>query len=157
MFEPSRSSSGSTEFASVPVSLVGHDITGLSVVTRPGATVRGRVLWDGDSPRASSVLNIGTENAGVPGAGVISSRIANNGAVNERGDFQIAGVHGTVVFRPWFGERSDGWNLKSVRLAGTEITDTGYSVSTDLDGLEIVMTDRQTTVSGTVKDVQSRP
>lgn len=41
------------EFASEPVTVTGADITGLGIVTGPGTTISGRVVWDGASGRAT--------------------------------------------------------------------------------------------------------
>ena len=51
------------------------------------------------------------------------------------------------------------WFLKSVTLNGENITDVPLDVSTVTDDstLQIVMTDKQTTLSGTVRDTRGQP
>src|SRR5687768_16179301 len=74
------------------------------------------------------------------------------GVVDAKGNFSIIGVHGHIVFHSSFTGVSGPWELKAVRLGGADITDAGYKVAGDIDGLEVVMTDRETNVSGTVTD-----
>ena len=46
-----------------------------------------------------------------------------------------------------------GWFVKRVLLKGNDVT-TGFDVSGDVDGIEVVLTDRTTTVTGTVRDTR---
>src|SRR5262249_18708138 len=65
--------------------------------------------------------------------------------------FEIKGVFGSVQFRP---VGPQGWTLKSVTLNGTDITDRPYDIraGADVNGLEIVLTDRLSTLTGTVRN-----
>jgi hypothetical protein len=47
---------------------------------------------------------------------------------------------------------SDDWQMKRVRRDGVDITDSPLDFSIDVDDLEIELTDRFTTVSGSVSD-----
>jgi hypothetical protein len=49
-----------------------------------------------------------------------------------------------------------GWYLKSVTLNGVDITDTAYEPkpSSNVTGMEVTLTNQQTSVSGTVTDVR---
>jgi hypothetical protein len=67
------------------------------------------------------------------------------------------GVHGHVVFHTSFTGRAAPWTLKAVRIGATDITDVGYTVTSDIDSLEVVMTDRQTRVSGIARDDRYQP
>ena len=46
-----------------------------------------------------------------------------------------------------------GWFVKRILLKGNDVT-TGFDVSGDVDGIEVVLTDRTTTVTGTVRDAR---
>jgi protocatechuate 3,4-dioxygenase beta subunit len=150
------------EFASVPITVTGQDISGLTITTAPGATITGRVIFDGKSPvqrmstgpNASRIL----PSPASPGAAGPSFAIGSldNGVVDESGRFQIRGVNGRIVFRP---VGLQGWYLKSVTLNGVDITDLPYEArgSTPVTGLDVVLTDRQTTLTGTVKDASGKP
>ena len=82
----------------------------------------------------------------------------DNGVVDDAGVFQIKGVSGRGVFRAVSSAPGalTGWTVKSVTLEGVDITDTPYDAkpSSDVSGLRIVMTDRQTTLSGDVRNRQ---
>jgi hypothetical protein len=52
-----------SEVASIRVSVSTRDLTGLHLTTRPGATIRGRVEWDGSSPRPTAPMRISTRSA----------------------------------------------------------------------------------------------
>jgi hypothetical protein len=76
----------------------------------------------------------------------------DSGVVDDAGNFRIRGVSGPVLFRP----NVQGWNLKSVTLNGVDITDSTFDAkpSTDIMGLEVTVTDRQTTLSGVAKNLR---
>ena len=61
-------------------------------------------------------------------------------------------------FRRVPGGGAPGWFLKSVTIDGENITDIPFDVSTARDDtkVEIVMTDKQTTLSGTVRNARGR-
>jgi len=156
---PVRSDTADREFASFPISVDGHDITDLLISTTPEATVRGRVIWEGRSPEPFATQRITVSAAdprmksGVQPSGGSSS----GGTVDAKGNFSIIGVHGHIVFQSSFTGVSGPWHLKAVRLGATDITDVGYNVTRDIDGLEVVMTDRETRVSGNVRDTRNQP
>ena len=143
------------EFASVPISVVGQDISGLTITTHAGWTVAGRVVFEGTSPRPSARPLSVVPVAADPGSGrLVSSRGADNGRVDADGNFRVTGVSGNVLFSTSLFPASESWTLKSVRLRGADITDIGYNVASDIDGVEVVLTDRRTTVSGIAKDAR---
>jgi len=147
---PVRSDTVGRDFASFPISVEGHDITDLLITTIPEATVRGRVIWEGDSPEPFATQRIIATPA--------DSRMNTaTGVVDAKGNFSIIGVHGHIVFHSSFTGVSGPWHVKAVRLGGADITDAGYKVAGDIDGLEVVMTDRATNVSGTVTDTLHQP
>jgi hypothetical protein len=63
--------------------------------------------------------------------------------------FELHGLRGRGFIRA--GTSSD-WHMKRVRREGVDVTDTPVDFATDVDGLEIELTQRQTTVSGGVSD-----
>ena len=156
---PAPSGAGHSESASFPISVKGDDITGLLISTRPGATVIGRVVWEGTSPKPAATLRITLTAAEPmpPMPNLVVNANSLNGNVDNGGNFRISGVQsGYVLFRPFSTRNIEPWTLKSVRLHGADITDVGYNLSADLDGVEVVMTDRQTSISGTARDARRR-
>jgi protocatechuate 3,4-dioxygenase beta subunit len=143
------------EFASIPISVAGQDISGLTVTTHAGWTVSGRVVFEGTSPRPSARPLSVVPVAADPGSGrLVSSRDADNGRVDADGTFRVTGVNGNVLFSTSLLTAGELWALKSVRLRGADITDIGYNVASDIDGVEVVLTDRRTTLSGVAKDAR---
>ena len=48
-----------------------------------------------------------------------------------------------------------GWFVKRVSLRGVDVTTSGFDVNGNVDGIEVVFTDRATTVTGSVRDASS--
>lgn len=147
------------EFGSLAVSISGSDVTGLTIATRQGVTVSGRVIFDGSAPRPDGTSFSVSPLAADPLSPSLRVVVGgpDSGRVDATGRFRIAGVFGNVLFQPSSILRDGPWTLKSVTLNGVDITDVGYSVSEDIDGLEVTLTDRQTSLSGLVKDSRGQP
>ena len=142
-------SSSAPEFASTEVVVDGGDVVGLSLILSSGATARGRIRFDigrpPDGVRPSDVLIgaalLGQHHVGTPG-----------GPPSARDDwsFEVQGLRGRGFIRA--GTLTD-WQMRSVHLAGVDVTDTALDFRDgNIDGLEIELTQRRTTVSGTVSD-----
>jgi hypothetical protein len=155
---PGAAPAADQEFASVPITADGQDITGLIITTGTGATVTGHVTFDGATARPAA----GTSNIPLrvmpaqPDLGApfqVFSNAPDNGVVDEAARFQIRGVSGRVLFR---ANPPPGWFLKSVMLNGVDITDIPYEAkpSSTVDGLEVVLTDRTTNLSGSVRNTR---
>lgn len=92
-------------------------------------------------------------------------RIYDNtqGVVDDKGRFQLRGMYGRALFNvfPAAPMTPGGirWFVKSVTFNGENITDLPLDVSAVTDGstIQIVMTDQQTTLSGTVRDGRRQP
>ncbi len=150
------SRSGDDETASVPFMAGGQDISDLLITTSPGKTISGQVLFEGASAVPAGLrVNASSPDPGSPPL----TRIYDNtqGVVDDKGRFQIRGLSGgraTFNVFPAMPGVGAGWVLKSVTINGENITDIPFDVSTMADDtrIQIVMTNRQTTVSGTVKN-----
>lgn len=149
-----------SEVASMPITVSTEDLTGLHLTTRPGATIRGRVVWEGGSPRPASPMRISTRSSEwspgpLAGETTITYLDLENGTVREDGTFELGGIVGRVLFNA--GAQS--WTLKSVTFNGKDITHTGIDAAS-FEGDErvvIVMTDMATNVSGTAQDARRQP
>ena len=152
-----RAGSADAEGASVSVTADGNDINGLVITTSPGATISGRVIFEGtSSPKPARILL----SPGDP-FGVGSFRILDNtsGSIDQNGQFEIKGAFGRVLFAPGvvgFGPPPVGWSIKSVTFNGANITESPLDLSNvgSVTGVEIILTDKQTTLSGTVRNAQ---
>jgi hypothetical protein len=149
-----------SEVASMPIALSTEDLSGIEVMTRPGANIAGRVEWDGTSLRPTGSLRVNTRSA-VPTSGLLGAESTityvdqQNGSVREDDTWELGGIVGTVLFN--LG--SAPWTMKAVMLNGKEITDIGID-AWSLGGearVVIVMTDKTTDVSGTARAADSRP
>lgn len=123
------------EFAVLPITVAGSDVTGLTLVTKPGVSVSGKAIFPTSAARDSAsrpriVTSAVDSNANIRGS------LNNGGTVDDAGGFQIRDVFGPVLFRAAPGP-SDVV-LKSVTLNGTDITDRPFNAVADTDGLEIV-------------------
>ena len=153
------SSDAPAEFASVPIVVTGQDITGLSIVTGPGATVSGRIVFDGTAPRrgAPSPMRVSSTPADPSRPPLtIGPVAANNGEANADGNFQLAGLTGQVFFNV---PVPAGWMLKSVTLDGGDITDVPLDLTgrQSVSGLVVTLTDKITDVSGQVVNDRGQP
>jgi protocatechuate 3,4-dioxygenase beta subunit len=144
------------ESASMAITVGAGDISNLRVATSPGATVSGRVVFEGSGRRDNGqggrirVIIQSTASAAMMGVPVETGQVADDGS------FELTGVRGQLLFRVAGGP---SWTLKSVSLDGTDITDTPTDLSgpEGLTGLAIVLTDKLTDVSGQVTDGRGRP
>lgn len=143
------------EFASVSVSVDGGDISGLAIATRSGATITGRVFFEGGEPsngtgplliKAVPLDDVSERASGVRKAQVGADRV-----------FELRGVVGVNIFD--FEGVPDGWALKSVSLAGADITDSGHAFdgSSGVADLDVRLTNRLTRLTGLTLDRRSAP
>jgi hypothetical protein len=150
-----------TEFASMPIALATEDLSGIEVVTRPGANIAGRVEWDGTAPRPTGNVRINTRSAiptgfALGGESTITYVDLQSGTVREDDTWELGGIVGTVLFGT---SPAAPWTIKAVTLGGKEITDVGMD-AWSLGGearVVIVMTDRATNVSGTARGADGGP
>jgi protocatechuate 3,4-dioxygenase beta subunit len=146
------------ESGSVPLTVGDADIVNLRVTTSAGATVTGRVVFDGTAPRGDGPggqvrVFPQTTGFGVQMGVPIGS---DSGVVKDDGSFELKGVRGQVLFRVGTGP---AWALKSVSREGTDITDAATDLTgpDGVSGVTIVLTDKLTDVSGQVTDGRGQP
>jgi hypothetical protein len=148
------SNPGPPEFSTAVVAVNGDDISGVRLAPMVPATVTGRVAFD-DAAAAASVKGsaisviaqlLGDERFDGPG---------NFPQSPTRDDFSfevktMPGRIGLRVFAP-SATPTAPWQLKSVRVRGVDVTDTGFDVGAQgVSGVEIEMTGRGQQVSGKV-------
>jgi protocatechuate 3,4-dioxygenase beta subunit len=151
-FRPGESTG---EFASVPVVVSESAVTGLRIVTGKGATISGRVIFEGtskrdDGPAPLRVLAMPADPMNRPmffaGGDPLS-----NGTVDEKGNFQLAAATGRLFLMV---TTPPLWVIKSVTLDGNDITDEPLELTgkQSISGLVIRLTDKLTQISGRVSD-----
>src|SRR5688572_18141396 len=140
LFEP-------PETASMPLSVTSEGISGITLSTRRGGHINGRIVADtgvtGPLPQGVHV-QLQSSNRG----NMMMS--LNNGS----DQFQLAGVSGPT--RIQVNGVPDGWMVKSVLLDGDDVTDSPFDLAGRTAALRVVMTDRVTSLSGTVQSDRTR-
>ena len=147
-----------SEAATVPVNVSG-DIDNLSVTLRPGASVTGRVIFDGTAPRTAPgglasprvTLQQGESN---PVLAMLGS--GSPGEIDADGNFKMTGASGRVFFA--VTGLSPAWAIRSVTLDGDEIVDTpiDFTGKTSVSDVRITLTDKLANISGRVADVKGQ-
>lgn len=144
------------ELARIDLTVGGEDVTGLTLVTAPGANVSGTVVSDTGEPfdfRAQQLqvaARPGSPDAGGPGGG------GGNGRVGDDWSFALRNLTEAVLIRP---SAPQGWTLKSVVLNGQDITDVPMEFPAGLSvaGVQMVLTKKVSAVSGLVTDDKGAP
>jgi hypothetical protein len=136
-------------FASARVTLDGSDLS-VSLTLRGANAFKGRYIFEGGTPpsdlrpptgRMSSIFPMLERDLSLSPAG--------SWTTNEDWTFEAAGLSGQYRVLP---PAPSGWAVKSVRLGDTDVTDAPLDFSAnDIEGVEVLLTQRRTRLSGTVK------
>ena len=146
-----------SEFGSVPLGVAGDDIANIVLVTAKGATALGRLTFeDGAKPASLGTIRISAPSADTGGPLAATAGGAST-TVKPEGIFELKGLAGTRLIRAL--NLPPGWVLKSVRLNGVDVTDTGveFRSGQNVEGLEVVLSNRPTNVTGTVAGSDGAP
>ena len=138
------------EFAMSTLNVAGEDISGVVLTGMRGAKVSGTLRFEnGAKPEGMTAIRM-TAPPSDADSNPMPGMAANT--VKETGSFEIEGLIGNRLFRPM--NLPKGWYLKSVSYNGEDVTDKGvdFKPGEDVNGLEIELTNRSTTINGTVTD-----
>jgi protocatechuate 3,4-dioxygenase beta subunit len=144
-----RSASTEGEFGAVVVSVNAGNVSGVSLITSAGSTIRGRVLFDGaPAPPAGDVAisTMPTDPDLSPKGGDLATA-----SLDADGAFALRGITGTRRLRVIKAPR--GWALESMTLNGVNITDRPLkfgTVAQSIDMVDVLLTNRLTEISGEV-------
>lgn len=144
------------ELARMDLTVGGEDVAGLTLVASAGAHINGAIVSDTGEPFdfRPQQLQITARPAspdGPPGGpGMAAARVGDDWG------FTLRNVNDSVLVRIG-GTQS--WVLKSVRLNGQDITDTPveFASSQVVNGMQIVLTKKVSTLSGLVTDTKGNP
>src|SRR5262249_22461866 len=145
------SDQGKHYISRVPLEVGNADVEGLTVTIVPGATVGGRVIWDGQPALEKDELRVAvqpTDNSPLffPGS-----------RVNADGSFTITDVGDGAYYAVPEGESKDCY-VKDVEYAGRAVLEDGFSVARDsAASLEITISSRGARVQGTVTSEDGLP
>ena len=135
------------EVASVPVSVGAGRTEDVTIQATAGFTVRGRLFVDGaplaatQGARASVVP---ANSAAISAAGIPSSAV-----IAPDGSFVMTGVQGPRLF---IAQGAPGTFLHRALVGGADVTEAGFDVVADVNGVELHLTTRPASVEGTVSD-----
>jgi hypothetical protein len=137
-----------TTFGALLLTVDGN-LSNLVVKTRPGVTLRGRILFEGATPVPEpSKLRINPvpiDFATGPVGGSPASSV-----INDDWTFEVRNMTGTRTITVPFG--AEGWRLKSVVRDGRDITDQPISFGESDVTVEVTLTSNLATVTGSVTD-----
>ena len=153
---PSGMPSSTSEFGSLKVMVGNDDIDNLIVSTSVGATARGVVITDdGSVPtfRADQVSIF--PSPAEPGVMMINP---GQNRINDDYSFELSGLSERRLIRANVGQNL-GWYVKAVLLDGDDVTDSGveFTPGRAYDGLQIVVSQKTTDLSGLVTDDRGKP
>jgi hypothetical protein len=143
-----------SEFAVLPITVGGDDIDNVLITTSLGAVARGVVVSDDGSPMTFRPEQLQlAANMTEPMMMVVGQPQVK---VHPDYTFEIAGLFDRRLIR---ASGPMGWALKSVFLEGVDVTDDGveFTPGRTVEGLQVVMTQKLTNVSGLVTDDRNRP
>lgn len=147
---------GEIEMGTLPVTVAGDDVTGVTVVTGRGATITGAIVaaQGSSATLARGALQVTAQMAGgalggFPGLGGGGGGFGGRN-VAEDGTFTLTNLFGSRLVR--LNGLSQEWMLESVIVDGRDVTDrpVEFAPNEDITGARIVVTDRVTEVSGSV-------
>ncbi len=138
---------GGAEFASVPVSVGGEDLSNVVITTTRGASATGRVTFEGNRPPSATSVRIipaaaDVDSIGPPGLGGTTTKAD--------GTFELKGLSGARLLR--VAGLPPGWGVKSVEVNGSDVTDSGidFKGTETFSGIEIVVAAPASVISGLV-------
>ncbi len=150
---PVQAASAATQWAMTDVDVNGRDLAGLSLRLAAGQTVSGKFVFEGRTPLAGSArVSVSFVAADARGFTVLTP--VQLALPDDH--FETAGVI------PAFYRASaslTGWTLKSITVAGRDVTDVPVEIKPgeDLSGVVVTFTDSPASVSGMLYDGANRP
>lgn len=155
MFTVGGPGGGDSEFAALPVTVAGEDLSNVTIVTAKGGVAAGRVTFEGGAPPpALTAIRLSAS----PVDPMEGPMMGGSGAtLKADGTFELKGLIGTRLIRA--ANLPPGWMLKSVRFNGNEVIDTGveFKAGQEVSGLELVATSRVTEITGGVSGGDGQP
>ena len=144
---------GSPSFASQAIAVDGFDISDVTLILAPGATVSGGVVFESTSqnpPESASGVRVS-----VPALDPIPFGGNSNTRVERDGTFELSNVSDGRR-RITASGAPDGWILTSVLLDGRDVIDTplDFGGVRRVDGVRLIFTDQVSELSGLVHDGQ---
>jgi hypothetical protein len=148
---------GAQHRASMPISVQGTEVRGITLVADAGGTLTGTVVAEGGRPLpGGAVLRIATLGVGPDTPPFAPPGAADNGRVQPDGRFTLTGVLGPSMVR--VNGLPRGWDIERIESSGRDLTDLPIEVTSAhaLD-VTIVLSDRLPSVQGRATDAKGEP
>ena len=149
-----------SEIAMMPVTVGNEDIDNLTVVSAPAAIARGVVMTDDGSapPFRPDQVRI---SAG-PAEPVAMFVQPGQNRMNDDFTFEMTGLFDRRIFRGAAGDLANpdqAWAVKAILYDGNDITDSGmdFTPGRTYEGIQVVLTQKKTDLSGMLTDDRGRP
>ncbi len=145
------------EYGRMRVTVAGGDVSGVMIQASAGATVSGQVVFDGGSPPARTAVTVMAASPPAFGPVFSAGPTGPPAKVGADGTFVLTGVFGDRVFR--VGGQPPGWIVKAIYVNGRDVIDTPITLDgrENVTGVQIVLTDHITHVTGSVNDESGQP
>jgi hypothetical protein len=140
------------ERGSTAVAVGDDDVAGVSVVTKPGVRASGTVVFE-SAFEQRGMFQLSAKAAD-RAADSLSGAIVSE-PIGEDGQFELLGLRGQFLLEPV----SQQWSITSLIVDGSEMVDELLDVAglTAGSDIRVTVTDRQTVLSGAVKDDRAKP
>ncbi len=136
---------------------VDNDVT-VELVAQRGARVEGRIVRDNGDPLPFDprTIDVGFEQrvAGPPGMGDMIHVTGGMKPVQRDGTFSLQSGGGSSSLQ--VSRLPPNWTVKAIRLEGADITDQAADFGDGVRQVEVVLTDRISSVAGRVTDKNNR-
>jgi len=146
-----------SQFGSVFVTVGDQDLKDVTLRAMEGSNVTGRVTIEGESADLRPAFTITPFPTDFDRAPMMVN--TSRASVRSDGTFTMNGLYGPLLFRLGPGAPPD-WMIKAVRNGASDVTDTPLMFgrpNQSIDDLEIVLTSRAASISGSVSDGRSQP
>jgi hypothetical protein len=149
---------GSDEVATLPIVVAGVDVENVSLVTSPGWSATGIVTTERGTPpmmareRVRLAVNPTTGFSGM----VMQGEPRPRQVLNDDWTFSATAIVGPARFRV---SLPPGWMVTSILHNGRDLTDTAIEMKSgeELSGVQVIVTDRVTTIAGQLLDDKGLP
>lgn len=148
------------EAASLPITVGNEDVEGVLVTTSKGGRAVGQVVIESGvanvTPTSLRVSTYSADDETSGGFGFGGGPGGGFGEVKPDWTFELRNLFGRVGVSV---SGASGLQLKGVYLDGRDVTDAGFEVKPQqvIRGLEVVLTDKRTELSGAVTDARGQP
>jgi hypothetical protein len=156
--------SGDPRMAIQPIVVSGQNVDGVTLILQPGVTLSGNITVESSgtpAPADYSVFRVDVPEVDpLPGGGTgRGGPFGGREGVQKNGSFSVGNLQpGPHYVRVTGGGAQGGgqWTLKSVTVGGADVADVPFELKPgqNVDNVTVVLTDRATDLSGTVRDAQ---